>query len=116
MTASFVVGSLKSLVSKSGSGVKFLRRLKLMLISDHAKDFVKYCLEGGGLMSPFQPLVYIKDLEGLCESRKVYFRRFMWRKRAFFLVILRCFARVKCGNIMSGFWKCCDCRESDFIV
>ena len=35
-----------------------------MLISDQAKDvFVKNCLEGGGSMSPFQPLVYIQDLE-----------------------------------------------------
>ena len=87
MTASFVGGSLKSLVSKSGSGGEIFSAIKLMLISDHAKDFVKYCLEGGGPMSPFHPLVYIKDLEGLCESRKVYFRRFMWRKRAFSLVI-----------------------------
>ena len=28
-----------------------------MLISDQAKDLVKNCLEGGGCMSPFQPLV-----------------------------------------------------------
>ena len=35
-----------------------------MLISDQAKDvFVKNCLEGGDCMSPFQPLVYIEDLE-----------------------------------------------------
>ena len=34
-----------------------------MLVSDQAKDLVKNCLEGGGCMSPFQPLVYIRDLE-----------------------------------------------------
>ena len=34
-----------------------------MLTSDQAKDFVKNCLEGGGAMSPFQPLIYIRDLE-----------------------------------------------------
>ena len=38
-------------------------RWKFMLISDQAKDFVKNCVEGGGCMSPFQPLVYIRDLE-----------------------------------------------------
>ena len=34
-----------------------------MLISDQAKDLVKNCVEGGGCMSPFQPLVYVQDLE-----------------------------------------------------
>ena len=34
-----------------------------MLISDQAKDLVKNCMEGGDCMSPFQPLVYIRDLE-----------------------------------------------------
>ena len=34
-----------------------------MLISEQAKDLVKNCVEGGGCMSPFQPLVYIRDLE-----------------------------------------------------
>ena len=38
-------------------------RWKLTLISNQAKDFVKTCLEGGGCMSPFQLLVYIRDLE-----------------------------------------------------
>ena len=38
-------------------------RWKFMLISDQAKDLVKNCVEGGGCMSPFQPLVYIRDLE-----------------------------------------------------
>ena len=33
-----------------------------MLISEQAKDLVKNCVEGGGCMSPFQPLVYIEDL------------------------------------------------------
>ena len=63
--ASFVVGSKKSLAPKVGSrGEIYPARWKLMLISDQAKDvFVKNCLEGGGSMSPFQPLVYIQDLE-----------------------------------------------------
>ena len=34
-----------------------------MLISDQAKFLVKNCFEGGDSMSPFQPLVYIRDLE-----------------------------------------------------
>ena len=34
-----------------------------MLVSDKAKDLVKNCVKGGGRMSPFQPLVYIWDLE-----------------------------------------------------
>ena len=39
--------------------------------------------------------------------------RFMWRKREFYRVIWRCFARVKCGRVWkSGFGRCCDCRES----
>ena len=38
-------------------------RWKLLLISDQAKDLVKNWFEGGGSMSPFQPLVYIRDLE-----------------------------------------------------
>ena len=44
-----------------------------MLISDQAKDLVKNCLEGGGCMSPFQPLVYIRDLNKsiVSELRKV---------------------------------------------
>ena len=33
-----------------------------MLISDQAKDLVKNCFEGGGCMSPFQPLVYIRAI------------------------------------------------------
>ena len=37
-------------------------------------------------------------------------RRFMWRKREVYRVIWWCFARVKCGSIMSGFQKCWDCR------
>ena len=64
--------------------------------------------EGGGCMSPFQPLVYIRDQ----WVEKCSMWRFMWKKREFYGVIWRCFARVMCGNIMSGFGKCCDCRES----
>ena len=38
-------------------------------------------------------------------------RRFLWRKREFYRIIWRCFARVKYGSVMSGFRKCCDCRQ-----
>ena len=65
-------------------------RWKLMLISDQAKDLVNV-LKPGGSISPFQPLVY--------EPRKVSMQRFMWRRREFFKVIWRCFARFKSGNI-----------------
>ena len=63
--ANFAVGSKTSLAHKRGSrGEIYSARWKLMLISDQAKDvFVKNCLEGGGSMSPFQPLVYNQDLE-----------------------------------------------------
>ena len=49
---------------KVGSRVEmYSTRWKFMLISEQAKDLVKNCLEGGGCMSPFQPLLYIRDLE-----------------------------------------------------
>ena len=49
---------------KVGSrGEIYSARWKLMLLSDQAKDVVKNCFEGGGSMSPFQPMVYIRDLE-----------------------------------------------------
>ena len=49
---------------KVGSrGEIYSARWKLPLISDQAKDLVKNWFEGGGSMSPFQPLVYIPDLE-----------------------------------------------------
>ena len=49
---------------KVGSRVEiYSTRWKFMLISDQAKELVKNCVEGGGCMSPFQPLVYIRDLE-----------------------------------------------------
>ena len=49
---------------KVGSRVEiYSARWKFMLISDQAKDLVKNCVEGRGCMSPFQPLVYIQDLE-----------------------------------------------------
>ena len=34
-----------------------------MLIFEQAKDLVTKSFEGGGSMCPFQPLVYIWDLE-----------------------------------------------------
>ena len=47
---------------KVGSrGEIYSARWKLMLISDHAEDLVN-CLEGWGLTSPFQPLVYIRAI------------------------------------------------------
>ena len=45
-----------------------------MLISDQAKDLVKNCVEGGGCMSPFQPLVFTSGILNkltVSESRKV---------------------------------------------
>ena len=44
-----------------------------MLISDQAKDLVKNCVEGGGCMSPFQPLVTsgILNKSIVSKSRKV---------------------------------------------
>ena len=64
--ASFLVGSNKSLASQSRFKARveiYSARWKFMLISDQAKDLVKNCVEGGVCMSPFQPLVYIRDLE-----------------------------------------------------
>ena len=90
---------------------------KLMLIFDQAKDLAKNCVEGGGSMYSFSTAGLHPGswISRLCESRKVSMRRCMWRKRGFFGVIWRCFARVKSGNIISGFWKCCDCRESHLL-
>ena len=48
---------------KVGSrGEIYSARWKFMLISDQAKDLVKNCFEGGGCISPFQPLVYIRAI------------------------------------------------------
>ena len=46
---------------------------------------------------------------------KSFHRRFMCRMRQFFRVIWRWFARVKCGNITSGFWKFCGCHEINIV-
>ena len=55
------------------SGEIYSARWKLILISDQFKDLVKNCFEGGGSMSPFQPLVYIRDLEQIdCVSREKF--------------------------------------------
>ena len=115
--ASFVAGSNKSLPQKVGSRVETYSRMKFMLVSDKPKDLVKNCVEGGGCMSSFQPLLYIRDLEYIdCQwVEKSTMWRFMWRKREFYWVIWRCSARVKCGSIMSGFRKCCDCRQSHLL-
>ena len=49
---------------KVGSRVEiYWATWKFMLISDQAEDLLKNCVEGAGCMSPFQPLVYIRDLE-----------------------------------------------------
>ena len=61
-------------------------------------------------MSPFQPLVYIRDLK---EINFVSREKFSFDE--FYGLISRSFARVKCGNIMSGFRKCCDCLESSLL-
>ena len=46
----------------SSRGEIYSARWKFMLISDQVKDLVKNCFEGGGCMSPFQPLVYIRAI------------------------------------------------------
>ena len=49
-------------------GEIYSARWTLLLISDQAKDLVENWFEGGGSMSPFQPLGYIPDLEEIdCE-------------------------------------------------
>ena len=51
---------------KVGSRVEiYSARWKFMLTSDQVKDYVKNCFEGGGCMSSFQPLVYVRDLESI---------------------------------------------------
>ena len=54
---------LRALIVLSSKREIYLARWKLMLTSDQAKDSVKNCLEGGGSISPFQPLIYIRYLE-----------------------------------------------------
>ena len=52
----------------------------------------------------------------LCESRKVPCDDSCGESESFTAgVIWRCFACVKCGSIMSGFRKFCDCRESRLL-
>ena len=51
----------------------------------------------------------------LSVSREKFHVTIYGRKQEFYGVICRCFARVKCGDIMSGFEKCCDCRESHLL-
>ena len=92
---------------------------RLMLISDQAKDLVKNCFEGGGLHVSFltsglRPGSWINRL---FESRKVSCDDLCGENERFSVgVIWRCFARVKCGNIMSGFRKCCDFREIYCVI
>ena len=99
---------------KVGSrGEIYSARWKLMLMSDRANDLVKKFLKARALL--FSRWFTSGILNKLCESEKVSMPRFMWRKREFIGVIWQCFARVKCGNIMSGFRKCCDCHESHLL-
>ena len=103
---------------KVGSrGEIYSARWKLMLISDRAKDLVKNCFEGMGLHVSFSTTGFHWESwrKRLCESRKVSIWRFMWGKHEFYGVIWRCFARIKCWNIMSGFRKCCDCHKSRLL-
>ena len=54
-----------------------------MLISEQAKFFVKNCFEVGGSMSPFQPLVYIRDLELIdCMNRSFHATIYVEKTRA----------------------------------
>ena len=101
------------------SGEVYSARWKLMLISDQAWQRLSKKLFGkaGALCLLFDRWLYPGFwINRLCEWRKVSMRLCVWRKRDFFGVIWRCFARVKCGNIMSGFRKCCDCRESHCVI
>ena len=70
-----------------GSRVEiYWARWKFFLISDQAKDFVKNCFEGWGCMSPFQLLVYIRDLElksTVSESRKVPYDNLCGERQSF---------------------------------
>ena len=92
---------------------------RLMLISDQAKDLVKNCFEGGGLHVSFSTsgLHPGSWINRLFESRKVSCDDLCGESERFSVgVIWRCFARVKCGNIMSGFRKCCDFREIYCVI
>ena len=92
---------------------------RLMLISDQAKDLVKNCFEGGGLRVSFSTsgLHPGSWINRLFESRKVSCDDLCGESERFSVgVIWRCFARVKCGNIMSGFRKCCDFREIYCVI
>ena len=53
---------------------------------------------------------------GILNTSTVWvFHATLWRRREFFGVVWGCLARVKCGNIMSGLRKCCDCRKSHLL-
>ena len=56
-------------------------------------------------MSPFQPLVYIQDLEQIdCVTREKFQSTIYVQNATVFPSNLTSnFARVKCGNITSGF-------------
>ena len=83
------------------SGEIYSARWKLILISDQFKDLVKNCFEGGGSMSPFQPLVYIRDHEQIdCVSREKFHVTIYVEK-----------ARVLRSNLT----KCCDSRQSHLL-
>ena len=84
-----------------------------MLISDQAKDLVNWCFWRRGLYVSFSTLWFKSEIlnKSAVVVEKSPMRRFLWRKREFYGVIWRCFARVKYESIMSGFRKCCDCRQ-----
>ena len=52
----------------------------------------------------------------LSVSRKKFHVTIYVEKARVYGVIWRCFARVKCGSIMSGFWTCYDCRQSHLFL
>ena len=93
------------------SGEIYSARWKLILISDQFKDLVKNCFEGGGSMSPFQPLVYIRDLGQIdCVSREKFHVTIYVEKAR---VLRSNLTRFRpCGSIMSVLRTCCDCRQS----
>ena len=101
------------------SGEIYSARWKLILISDQFKDLVKNCFEDGGLHVSFSTsgLHPGSWINRLFESRKVSCDDLCGESERFSVgVIWRCLARVKCGNIMSGFRKCCDFREIYCVI
>ena len=111
---SFVVAVKSLWPHKVGArGEIYSARWKLMLISDQAKD-LKIVLKAGRAAAPCL-LFNHWFTSGILNKSTV------WVEKSFHVTIyvetarilrsdLTMFPRVKCGNIMSGFRKCCESR------